>query len=105
MLELNLGNFEVAIKNSKVPVLVDFWAAWCGPCRMLAPVFEKVSQDYSGKVQFAKVNVDENQELAEDFGIMGIPTLILFENGKEKARISGALPEDELKEWIKENLG
>ncbi|MEM4263934.1 MAG: thioredoxin [Candidatus Woesearchaeota archaeon] len=97
VLELTKETFEKEIKNSKLPVVVDFWASWCGPCQMLKPVFEKVSKDYKGKALFAKVNVEEEQELAEEYMVQGIPCLIVFSKGKEIDRWTGYLPEDSLK--------
>ena len=75
------NNFEAEVINSEIPVLVDFWAAWCGPCRMLAPIIDEVAKEYEGKVKVGKVNVDEEQELAVRYGIASIPTVILFKNG------------------------
>lgn len=84
MAEITLtnNNFEAEVINSEIPVLVDFWAAWCGPCRMLAPIIEEVAKEYEGKVKVGKVNVDEEQELAVRYGIASIPTVILFKNGE-----------------------
>ena len=83
MAEITLtnNNFEAEVINSEIPVLVDFWAAWCGPCRMLAPIIDEVAKEYEGKVKVGKVNVDEEQELAVRDGIASIPTVILFKNG------------------------
>jgi len=97
---INRVNFEDVVKNSNVPVLLDFWAGWCGPCQMLGPVFEEVSSDYDGKVKFAKVNVDEAREIAMAYGIQSIPTMVLVHKGTEIARFSGALPKDDLKKKI-----
>ncbi len=92
-------NFDEVV--SKYPiVVVDCWAPWCGPCRMIAPVIEKLAKDLKGKVVFAKLNVDENPKIAMRYRIMSIPTLLLFKNGKLVDRIVGALPEDMLKDWI-----
>ena len=78
---LNNDNFRQEVLESSIPVLVDFWAAWCGPCRMLAPIIDEVAKEYEGKVKVGKVNVDEEQELAVRYGIASIPTVILFKNG------------------------
>jgi len=103
MLKLNKDNFEKEVLKSEKPVLVDFWAEWCAPCKMMGPAFESVSKEFKD-VKFAKLDVQENQELAQKHEVMGIPCLILFEDGKEKNRIVGYLPEEQLKEKIKSIL-
>lgn len=98
---LNSANFDSAI--AKGTVLVDFWAEWCGPCRMFIPVFEELSKEMK-KVKFAKVNITQDEEIAQKFGVMSIPTLILFRDGKEVGRTMGALPKDMLKKWIESKV-
>ncbi len=95
--EINDQNFENEVIKSATPVVVDFWAAWCGPCRMLAPLTEKMAEDYTGKVKFCKINVDENPQTAMKYGVMSIPTLIFFKNGQQKDKSIGAVPEATLK--------
>jgi thioredoxin 1 len=104
MLEVTKNNFEKEVKNADTPVILDFWAAWCGPCMNLAPIFEETSKDYEGKLKFAKVNVEDNQDLAGEHGVRGIPCLIVFNKGEEVDRIVGSLPKDALKEKIDEIL-
>lgn len=96
--------FTNKVLNSKIPVLVDFWAPWCGPCRMIEPIFKELAIEYSGKTLFVKVNTDENGDIAYEYGIMSIPTLILFKNGKITDKIIGALPKEDLKSFLDKNI-
>lgn len=98
------GSFDTVVKNSALPVLVDFWAPWCGPCRMLTPVLEKVASSYDGELVVAKVNSDEAPGVSARFGIRAIPTMLLMRNGKEIARQAGFLPEPQLKRWLQRYL-
>lgn len=93
-------NFEEEVIQSQLPVLVDFWAAWCGPCRAIAPVVKNLAEKYSGKLKVAKMNVDENPQTPGKYGIMSIPTLILFKQGKEVERIIGYHAQPELESKI-----
>ena len=96
--------FKQEILDSQIPVLTDFWATWCNPCRMLAPILEELAQDYEGKVKFCKVDVDENADLAVMYGIVSFPTLILMKSGKEVERISGLRSLEELADFLDQNL-
>ncbi len=104
VLQLNDTNFDLEVTNSPIPVLVDFWAPWCGPCRMIAPVIDRIAEKYSGQLKVGKLNVDENPIISGKFGIMSIPTLIFFKNGKEFDRVIGALPEPIITSKIEELL-
>jgi thioredoxin 2 len=97
--ELDSGAFDTQIANSDIPVIVDFWAPWCGPCKMMAPAFEAAAKGFPLKARFAKVNTEEQQQLAARFGIRSIPTLIAFKGGREADRVSGALSADQLRQW------
>ncbi|MEK6895176.1 MAG: thioredoxin [Nanoarchaeota archaeon] len=98
--ELNDNNFKKEVLQSKKPTIVDFWAAWCGPCRMMAPIFDEISGEYKSKLNFAKINVEENLKYAQQFNVGGIPCLIIFKDGREFDRIVGLQNEDSLKTRI-----
>ncbi len=97
---VDLENFDKEVRDSKIPVLVDFYADWCGPCRMLAPAFEELSGEYEGKLKFAKLDTDKAQPLAMEFSVSGIPCLILTKDGNELGRIVGFMPKPSLKAKI-----
>ncbi len=101
---INEQNFEQEVIKSDTPVLVDFWAVWCGPCKVIAPVVEELSQEYHGKLKVAKVNVDENNMLAGKYGIMSIPTLKIFKNGQIVGEIIGAAPKTAIEAEIKKHV-
>lgn len=102
--ELNEKNFEAEVLQSDIPVLVDFWAAWCGPCRMVAPVVERLAEDYEGRVKVAKVNVDEEQTLAANYRVASIPMLFVFKNGEVVNQLVGARPYEELAAALDEEI-
>ena len=98
--EINDASFKSEVTDSPIPVLVDFWAPWCGPCKMIAPVLEELSQEFDGKAKIVKINIDDNQNIPTQFGVRSIPTLILFKNGNEVEKIIGAQSKDKLKAMI-----
>ena len=97
---LNETNFDKEIKESTLPFLVDFWAQWCGPCQTMGPILDQIATDFEGRARVGKMNVDENPNLAGKFGVMSIPTLILFKNGKPVSNIVGFRPRGELKKTL-----
>ena len=98
------SSFENDVVNAAEPSIVDFWAEWCGPCRMIAPIFEELAKVYQGKINFYKMNVDENSNTPAKFGVRGIPTLIIFKNGKVFDQIVGAVPKDHIAKLLDKAL-
>jgi thioredoxin 1 len=105
VLEVSDSNFDTEVLQSQVPVLVDFWAEWCGPCKMLAPTVEALAREYAGKVKVAKVNVDENIATASRFRIQGIPTLLLFKGGQVREQLVGSQPKSVVEKALAKHVG
>ena len=104
VLELTDGNFNAEVVKSDLPVLVDFWATWCGPCRMIAPLIDELAVEYEGRMRFGKVDTDKNQQQASALGVSSIPALFIFKNGEVVDRIVGALPKSKLKARIEPHV-
>ncbi len=98
------GSFDAEVLQSQVPVLVDYWAEWCGPCKMIAPILDEVAKEYEGRLRVAKLDIDSNQATPTKYGIRGIPTLMLFKNGQVEAQKVGALSKSQLAAFIDSNL-
>ena len=99
-LKITRENFENEVMKSNIPVLIDFWAPWCGPCRMMGPIIEQLAEEYEGKAKVGKVNVDEEGELSQAFGVMSIPTIVLVKDGKIVKQVVGARPKAEVKAML-----
>ena len=102
---VNEDNFDELVINSSLPVMIDFWATWCGPCKMVAPIVEELAEEYAGKINVGKVDVDQNPKIASKYGIMSIPSLIVFKGGKPMTNIVGFRPKEQLKETLDSTLG
>lgn len=95
---------EVLDKSKSIPIVVDFWASWCGPCRVLGPIIEEVASEFKGKMVLAKMNVEENEVMPSVFGVMSIPSVKMFKDGKVVAEFVGSRPKDSVSKWVKDNL-
>ena len=103
-IEVTDKTFEEVVLNAELPTVVDFWAVWCGPCKMIAPLLEEIAQEYEGQLQVVKLDVDTNNDTAYQYGVMGIPTLLLFKEGQEVERLVGFMPKEKLLSKITSHL-
>lgn len=104
LLHLTDSNFKKEVLEAELPVLVDYWASWCGPCRMVAPIIEELAKEYDKKIKIGKINIDENPKIPSQYGIMSIPTLMFFKKGQVASQVVGALSKSELKKKIEKSL-
>ena len=104
ILNLSEATFDAQVLNSDMPVLVDFWAEWCGPCKMIAPILDEIADEYDGRLKVCKVDADTNENLLSKFGVRGIPTLLVFKDGKPEASKTGALSKSQLTAFIEESI-
>ncbi len=102
--KFNVSNFEAEVLQSDIPVFVDFYADWCGPCKMMSPVIDKLAEEYAGRIKVGKVNVDDDSELAVRYGIMSIPNMVFFKNGEVVDRVVGAIPKPQMQAKFEKNL-
>jgi len=102
--DVNASEFDTEVMKSSMPVIVDIWAPWCGPCRLYSPIVDDVAKEFDGKIKFVKINADENQSIVSMFNVSGIPTTLLIKNGQLKAMNVGAVPKETLKKWINQNM-
>ncbi|WP_317992513.1 thioredoxin [Bartonella gliris] len=103
-IKIDKNNFKSEVLASSIPVVVDFWAEWCGPCKMIAPILDEIATEMKDQIKIAKVNIDENPELATQYGVRSIPTLLMFKGGNVSSNMVGAAPKGRVSEWIKEGL-